>query len=235
MISHEKHDPMRVLVVITTPKLADKASDMFKEYRIPLQYEWYGVGTAPSEIIDILGLGNPDKTVLISFTKKYIAESLMRKLKKKLKIGTVNSGIAFTVPIKSANSLIVKMLEQTDENSKLFQRKDEKKMSDTAYSVIAVIVNQGYSENVMEAARAAGAYGGTVIPSRRIGNEQTIGFWGMGIQNENDTVLIVADDSHKLAIMQAIGEKCGVHSEAKGIVLSMPIDSVIGIDDDIDE
>ena len=233
MVFHEKHEPMRALVVITTPKLAGKASDMFSELMIPIQYEWHGVGTAPSEIIDILGLGNPNKTVLISFMKRSLALQVLKKLKKRLKLGTTNSGIAFTVSITGANSLLVKMLEQMQESKiKSIQGKDDKKMSDSNFSVIVAIVNQGYSENVMDAAREAGAHGGTVIPSRRIGNEQTIGFWGMGIQNENDTVLIVADSTHKLKIMQAISEKCGVHSDAKGIVLSLPIDTVIGVEDE---
>lgn len=224
------------MVIITTPKLADKASDIFREFQVPIQYEWHGVGTAPSEIIDILGLGNPKKTVIISFVKKHCADELLKKLKKKLKLGTVNSGIAFTVPITSANSLIVRMLENADESKfRSVFRKDDKKMSDCQYSVIAVVVNQGYSESVMEAAREAGAHGGTVIPSRRMGNEQTIGFWGMGIQNENDTVLIVTDDTHKLSIMQKIGEKSGIHSDAKGIVLSLPIDTVIGIEAEDDD
>ncbi len=233
MISHEKHDHMRVIAVITTPKLANKASDMFRDFSLPLQYEWHAVGTAPSEIIDILGLGNPDKTVLISLAKRRLAEEVLVKLKKKLKLGTVNSGIAFTIPITGANSLTVKMIEQIDEN-KLSEekRKDERKMSDSKYSVIAVTVNQGYSENVMDAAREAGAYGGTVIPGRRIGTEQTIGFWGTGIQNENDTVLIVAENDIKLQIMQAVGEKCGMHSDAKGMVLSLPLDTVIGIENE---
>lgn len=52
------------------------------------------------------------------------------------------------------------------------------------------------------------------------------------MKNENDMVFIVTDNSHKLQIMQAIGEKCGMHSEAKGIVFSMPIDNVLGIEDD---
>lgn len=233
MISHEKHEPMRTLVLITTPKLAHKASDMFSEYRVPIQYEWHAVGTAPSEIIDILGLGSPNKTVIISLVKKHLADELLKKLKKNLKLGTVNSGIAFTLPITGANSMIVKMLEQTDDGRfQEKQGKDDKKMSDSKYSLISVVVNQGYSENVMEAAREAGAYGGTVVPSRRIGNEQTIGFWGMGVQNENDMVFIVTENSHKLQIMQAIGEKCGMHSEAKGIVLSLPIDTVLGIEDE---
>lgn len=233
MISHEKHEPMRTLVLITTPKLAEKASDMFTEYNVAIQYEWHAVGTAPSEIIDILGLGSPNKAVLIGLVKKDMADDLLKNLKKKLKLGTVNSGIAFTLPITGANSLVIRMLEQNN-NGKMQEnpRKDDKKMSDSKYSLIAVVVNQGYSENVMEAAREAGAYGGTVIPGRRIGNEHTVGFWGMGVQNENDMVFIVTENSHKLQIMKAIGEKCGMHSEAKGIVLSMPIDTVLGIEDE---
>lgn len=103
-------------------------------------------------------------------------------------------------------------------------------MSDIKYSLIAAVVNQGYSENVMEAAKAAGANGGTVVPSRGISNEQAMGFWGMSIQHEKDMVFIVADSECKLDIMKAIAEKCGVHSDAKGIVLSLPIDSVIGFE-----
>ncbi len=35
----------------------------------------------------------------------------------------------------------------------------------------------------------------------------------------------------KLGIMQAISEKCGVHSETKGIVISVPLDNVLGLDE----
>lgn len=69
-----------------------------------------------------------------------------------------------------------------------------------------------------------------MFPSRQIADEQAMGFWGMSIQDERDLVLIVSDSENKLNIMRAIGEKCGIHSEAKGIVLSMPIDSVIGFE-----
>lgn len=233
MNSSEKHEPFRSLILITTPKLAHKASELFEKGAVPVQYEWNAVGTAPSEIIDILGLGSPDRTVLICMLPKTLADEMLKKLKKELKLGTVNSGIAFTLPLTGANSLVVRMLENLD-NSDLSKmaRKDDKRMSDIKHSMIAVVVNQGYSENVMEAARAAGAGGGTVVPSRRIGNDQAMGFWGMSIQNEKDMILIVADNENKLKIMQTIGEKCGMHSEAQGIVVSLPIDAVIGLEDD---
>ena len=52
---------------------------------------------------------------------------------------------------------------------------------------------------------------------------------GAEMAEEKDIVLIVADSETKLAIMQAISEKCGIQTEAKGIVYSLPIDNVIGL------
>ena len=83
-------------------------------------------------------------------------------------------------------------------------------------------------EGLGSKAYEAGAGGGTVIPSRNIANEKVKGFWGSGFQEEKDIVLIVSDSDSKLAIMQAIGDKCGMHSDAKGMIISLPIDSVIG-------
>lgn len=228
---NEKNALLRVLVLITTPKLADKAMKMFRKGAIPIQYQWNAVGTASSEMIDVLGLGSPDKSVLISFMPKIFADEMLKRLKKELRLGTVNSGIAFTLPMSGANNLVVRMLEQLSGNeAENTERKVRINMSDIKYSLITAVVNRGYSENVMEAARAAGASGGTVVPSRRIGNEQAVGFWGMSIQNEKDIIFIITDNENKLKIMQAIGEKCGMHSEAKGIVVSLPIDAVIGFE-----
>ena len=54
--------------------------------------------------------------------------------------------------------------------------------------------------------------------------------WGMSIQEEKEMIFIVAEKESKRNIMQAIGEKCGIHSEAEGIVVSLPIESVLGFD-----
>ncbi len=230
MNPNEKQAPFRVLISITTPKLADKAAEMFILDNIPLQYECTAIGTAPNEMIDVLGLGNPDKVLLISYVPKSVSDIMLKKLKKELKLGTINSGIAFTMPLKNANSLIVSMFEGFEEQFDSSERKVNSQMTETNYYMIAAVVNQGYSESVMEAAREAGAGGGTVVPSRSIVNEKAIGFWGTTIQDEKDIILIVSDDEKRLGIMQAISSKCGMHSEAKGLIVSLPIDNVIGID-----
>ena len=226
-MSTDKKIPLRGLTLITSPKLADKATEIFQETDVPIHYVLHGQGTAPNEMMDILGLGSPDKIILKCVLPKPFADKMLKRLNKSLKLGAVNSGIAYTQPITSANSLLIRMLEPL--NAEL-DRKEETFMTELKYSLITVIVNQGYSEQVMAVARAAGARGGTVVHSRRAGNENTIGFWGLSIQEEKEMIYIVADVDSKLSIMKAIGENFGMHSDAKGIVYSMPIDNVIGIE-----
>ncbi|MBQ9991525.1 MAG: hypothetical protein IJP31_11410 [Lachnospiraceae bacterium] len=231
----EKQIHFRTLILITSPKLADKAIKLFHTGSIPVQYQLRGVGTASSDMMDILGLGSPDKTLLVTILPKIFADKLLKKVKKELKLGTTNSGIAFTMPLSGVNNLLFRMLEkftQDEDKPEMKKKEEEIVMGEIKHSLIAAVVNQGYSEAVMDAARQAGAGGGTVVHSRRLGDTEAMGFWGLSIQEEKELVFIVAGKEQKLKIMQAIGEKCGVHSEAKGIVVSLPIDTVIGIEND---
>ena len=68
-----------------------------------------------------------------------------------------------------------------------------------------------------------------MIRSRRIGNEKTTSIGGLSVQDKKAIVLLLTACANKVPIMKCIGESCGMHSEAPGILLSMPIDSVAGI------
>lgn len=220
----------QLLTVITTPKLAEKTAAIFQKDALPLQYRFSAEGTASSEIMDMLGLGSIDKCVLVSMVPKSLSCAILDKLHSKLHLGTVNSGIAFTIPLIGANRILLRMLTQNaEENTNHLDRKDEICMPETKHVLVAAIINRGFSGNVMEAAKSVGAKGGTVIHSRRIDNEEVTSFWGLSVQEEKEIVLILSPIEDKISIMRSISEKCGLNSEAKGIVISMPIDSVMGI------
>ena len=141
-----------------------------------------------------------------------------------------NSGIAFTIPISGGSSVLIKMIESLGaQGGRGSMERDVIDMSVQNCSLIMAIVNQGYSEEVMNAARPAGARGGTVFPARRLVNEETMKFWGISIQPEKEIVLIVAQAPYKKAIMQAIGDACGFHSDAHGLVISLPVEDAIGL------
>ena len=223
-MENEKKVSFQLLVLIATPKLADRAAEMFRKGALPLQYRFHAEGTATSEIMDVLGLGNIDKS------PKNLSEILLNKLNSELQLNRANSGIAFTMPLSGANNLILRILARNTGKELLnIAGKEENSMSETKYTLVAAIVNRGFSEEVMEVVRAQGVKGGTVIRSRRIGNKEATSFWGLSVQDEKEIVLILVESSNKVDLMKCIGEKCGMHSEAQGIVMSLPIDSVVGI------
>lgn len=224
----DKYGTYQALMLIATPKLADKAVEMFSKKNLPVQYKVSAQGTASSEIMDTLGLGSIDKSLLVAFVHKSFAEEMLGLLHSKLRLDAVNSGIAFTLPLGSASNIVVRMMQSVGENSK--NGKGEGAMAqNNKYVLIAAIVDRGFSGDVMDAAREKGAGGGTVVHSRSFQNDEATGFWGLSVQEEKEIVLILASSENKLDIMSAIGEKCGMHSDAKGTVISLPIDAVMGI------
>lgn len=228
-MTEQKREPFRLLMLITAPKLAEKAAALFERGQVPMQYQFYGRGTASREMMDMLGLDSGEKNVMMSMLPKSFADEMLRRLKKDLRLGTSNTGVACTIPLSGGNSRLIQMVEYAcAQREAQGMRRDN--MQENEFQMIVAVVNQGFSEDVMAAARPAGAAGGTVFHSRRIGSEESVRLWGISVQQEKEAVMILSRKEEKLAIMQAICEKCGMDSDAQGIVLSIPVDSVVGIE-----
>jgi hypothetical protein len=223
----------RLLILIANSHLSDDAAELFRSEEVTFHYTIaHCEGTASREILDILGIGSTDKVLTMGIMSKAHAEDVLKKLYLELKLGTVNSGIAFTIPITAATSFLLSVLDRTSDKFQLPpERKDEHGMSEVKYSMIVTLVNQGFSDNVMDAARAVGAGGGTIIHTRQAFSEETVKRLGIEIHDEKELVIIIADNESKTKIMQAISESCGIKTEARGIVLSLPVDTVLGLRD----
>lgn len=97
------------------------------------------------------------------------------------------------------------------------------------FDLIVTIVNRGFSDLVMDAARAAGASGGTILHGRGTGLHEAERFFGIEIQSEKEIVLILTLSCERRAIMAAIAEGAGLHTQGKGLTFSLPVDEVSGI------
>ena len=195
-----------------------------------MQYVFHAQGTATSEVMDMLGLDGVDKNVLMSMMSKEWADEMRKKLRKKLHLGMPNTGIAFTLVMSGGSGHIVQIMEGMEPEERKSAERNETDMTENEYSMIMAIVNQGFSEEVMNAARPMGASGGTVFHSRRVGTKEAMKFWKISVQEEREVVLILAQKEDKLAIMQEIGKQCGMNSKAQGIVMSLPVDGIEGLD-----
>lgn len=101
-------------------------------------------------------------------------------------------------------------------------------MENSKYSLIIVVVNRGYTDVVMEAAKKEGARGGTYIHARGTSNLETHKFLGVNIEPEKDLILIIAEKDIRSNIMKAINEEAGLNQEGNGIVFALPVDEVMG-------
>lgn len=90
--------------------------------------------------------------------------------------------------------------------------------------LIVCIVNAGYSQNVMEAARAAGARGGSIIRGRGSANPEAEEFFNITIQPDKEVVLILVPDDIKDAVMTAVFKNSGLSTDGQGIAFSLPVE-----------
>ena len=102
-------------------------------------------------------------------------------------------------------------------------------MTGTKRELLIIISNQGYNDMVMDAARAAGAHGGTLIHARGTGMEQAEKFLGISLASEKDMTFIVSRTKEKDRIMQSVMFKAGMNSPAKSIVFSLPVSDTAGL------
>lgn len=225
----EKNRQLRLLVLIMNPKLTRSAEKVFREEKLPITLYSHGLGTASNEFMDILGLGMPAKGICVLPVPRVTADRVLRRLRRMLGLGSANSGIAFTIPVDATNQLTLDLTEHLESERKLPRRGENGMTQESTYTMIGVLVNRGYNNEVMKAARTAGAAGGTVIHCRHAGDSDILNRFGLELQEEKEIVLIVAEREKKQEMMTAVSQACGVKTDAQGIILSVPIDQVIGI------
>ncbi|MDD2569243.1 MAG: P-II family nitrogen regulator [Clostridia bacterium] len=102
-------------------------------------------------------------------------------------------------------------------------------MEKKEFELIITIVNRGFADLVMDAAKAAGAHGGTVLYGRGAGIHEAEKFFGVSIEPEKEVVLVLLPKQDKDAVMRAITKGAGLNSEGKGLTFSLPVDDVLGI------
>ena len=102
-------------------------------------------------------------------------------------------------------------------------------MKNTEHELLVVISDFGYTNLVIDAAREAGAGGGTVIHAKGTGMERAEKFLGVSLASEKEMTFIVTRTEKKKEIMKAIMEKAGLESKAKSILFSLPVEDTAGL------
>ena len=215
-----------IMTTIIDRKNSKKYIDLYKKDKLEVMYITLGEGTARGDILDYLGLEASEKMVIFNFVQKRDWMLTKKDLQRKLQIDAPGEGIAFLVPLSSIGG---KRTLQFLLDRQELPESEESTLKDTTYELIVAIADQGNLEMVMDAARGAGAYGGTVIHAKGTGMEYAEKYLGVTIAAEKAMIFIVTKKDQKNSIMKAIMEQAGMQTPAKTIVFSLPVTDTAGL------
>lgn len=214
---------MNFIISITSPEALPVLTGVCEDMALPLNVTLSGRGTAVKSMLDVLGIESNLKRIMFSVANEEKTREFITRQKRQLHIGVPGHGIVIAVPVKSiGGGKTVAYLRGEDGTAKYTPSLNY------AYELIVVIVNEGRTDTVMNAARAAGARGGTVLHGKGTGSEAAMKFLNISIADEKEVILIVAPTAEKTAIMSEILKKAGPDTDAKAIAFSLPTSAVAG-------
>ena len=218
---------LKYLIVITKREYAENYIDFFHRHGVNRIISSLCNGTASENTLNIMGIEKTEKVMFQTMVRDEIYNEIKSGLIMEMDISAIGNGVAVFVPIDSiggSSSLKYFVGEKPLENKESGNMENV----DSKIVMIITVVDKGNTEIVMDAARTAGASGGTVVRAKGTGAE-IAKFFGVSISEEKELVYIVASRESRDAIMKAIMEKAGTNTNAHGVIFTLPVDSVAGL------
>nr|WP_300006233.1 P-II family nitrogen regulator [Tissierella sp.] len=179
-----------------------------------------GKGSVKNELLNRLGVLDVRKEIFITIIDDSLEDDLYDEISKKFHLNKSNHGIAFSLPLKSALKI----------NGDKYKSNTAKKgVKDMDYEAIFVIVNKGLSDDVLDAAEAAGSKGGTVIHARGSGSEKKEKLFNIEIEPEKDVVLILSKEENMDKIVDKIEEMLKLTEPGAGILFTLDVNRTLGL------
>ena len=170
-----------------------------------------GRGTAKNQILEMLGLGDTRKDLVYMLLDDELYAAVRAAVLQEAAKEKSGFGIVFTIDVE-------KFLKNSSIN---IQKEDS--MAEATHTLISIIVNDGFADDAMAAARKAGAGGGTIINARGTDREDDAKFFGITIVPEKEMLLILAEKSKADAILDAVRSLPCLQTKGTGITYCIDV------------
>lgn len=218
--------PMVLLSIVER----DKGQKLIKELEkinIRVNFQTVGLGTAPTDMMDIFGIGTNDKDIIISLGTESVVADMMANFGMLFSSHSKFGGIMVILKVSATNRILAEILDFN--NNKNTEKGNSTMKNEHHNNLIVISVNEGYIDDIMEVARKAGATGGTVIKGRLAEIEQFAELGKSQIDGEREILCILAPIKTSKQIMDAINQQFGLNSDANGILFAIPAEKAYKI------
>lgn len=208
----------------------DKGKKLIKELEninIKINLQCVGLGTAPTEMMDIFGLGTKDKDIVISIGSESVVAGLMANFGTIFESHSKYGGLMIILKLAAINRILAEILSFNDDKNS--EKGNGSMKNEHHNNLIIISVNEGYSDDVMQIARKAGATGGTVIKGRLASIEQLADIGQADVDEEREILCILAPLNTSAQIMKDVNKEFGITSPANGIIVAIPTEKAYKI------
>ena len=101
---------LRLLLSITNEEAERHVAELFHVHGAPLLCELRAKGTAPTEFLDILGLGDNTRILTIGYVSRSRVREIFDGMNRALAYGRRGTGIAVSLPLNAAQGALVQLL-----------------------------------------------------------------------------------------------------------------------------
>lgn len=226
-MSEESKKIMMMLSIVESEK-GHKLIEVLEKQNITMNIQTVGFGTAPTEMMDIFGLGSNDKDIVISMASKKSINSLMANFGNNFSSYTKYGGLLIVLNVLAVNRLVAEALNH-DLPEEIMMQEEVVMKNEHKHYLVMITVNRGYTDSVMEVAKKAGATGGTVIKGRLAETEKLKAVTDIEVEEERESIIILAPADVSARILEDVNEKYGLRSEARGILCAVPVEKAYKI------
>jgi nitrogen regulatory protein PII len=163
-----------------------------------------------------------EKEIILTLVPARIAEAVIQAVTAAGRLEETGNGIALVVDVRG----VAGIAHHCGAND-IKERQDMQQA--IQFELIVTVINKGNAESVVEAAKRAGAEGGTILFGRGTGIHEKATLFSIPIEPEKELVLTLIDRTRTEAVLQAIREETGLDEPGKGIAFVLPVERTAGI------